>query len=191
MPEQTVLIIRHADKPEPQWGAGVDKNGTPDDRSLTTRGWARAGVWADLFVPSLGSPSALPTPATIFASAHVGHHEAAPADDGSKSRRPEETITPLAEKLGVAINLSFTKGGETALATALAAVDGVTLVCWQHEDIIAIARALAPNLPGLPAQWPGDRYNVIFRFQRADRASSWNFDQIVPVMLTGDLSGAI
>ena len=68
MPEQTILIIRHAEKPEPGGDSGVDSTGAPDPRSLTVRGWQRAGAWAELFVPALGQKSALPTPTTLFAS---------------------------------------------------------------------------------------------------------------------------
>ena len=39
MPEQTILIIRHAEKPEPGGDSGVDPTGAPDPRSLTVRGW--------------------------------------------------------------------------------------------------------------------------------------------------------
>ena len=39
MPEQTILIIRHAEKPEPRGDSGVDFIGAPDPRSLTVRGW--------------------------------------------------------------------------------------------------------------------------------------------------------
>ena len=80
MPEQTILIIRHAEKPEPGGDSGVDFTGAPDPRSLTVRGWQRAGAWAELFVPALGQKSALPTPTTLFASDPTGHHD-------SKSRR--------------------------------------------------------------------------------------------------------
>src|SRR5258707_8686182 len=42
MPEQTILIIRHAEKPEAGGDSGVDSTGAPDPRSLTVRGWQRA-----------------------------------------------------------------------------------------------------------------------------------------------------
>ena len=179
MPEQTILIIRHAEKPEPGGDSGIDFTGAPDPRSLTVRGWQRAGAWAELFVPALGQKSALPTPTTVFASAPMGH-------DDSKSRRPEETITALAKKLDRTINLDFTKGQEDSLAVAIAETGPVTLVCWQHENIPAISRALAPDLKDIPVAWPGDRFNVIFRFHRPDGNAPWSFDQVVPVLLQGD-----
>ena len=185
MPEQTILIIRHAEKPEPGGDSGVDSTGAPDPRSLTVRGWQRAGAWAELFVPALGQKSALPTPTTLFASDPTGRHH------GSKSRRPEETITALAKKLDRAINLDFTKGQEDDLAVAIAEIHPVALVCWEHEDIPAISRALAPDLRDIPVVWPGDRFNAIFRFRRPDRNAPWSFDQVVPVMLQGDKTESI
>jgi len=93
MARQTILIIRHADKPEP---GGVDAVGVPDKRSLTPRGWQRAGIWTELFAPSFGQQSVLPKPAAIFASAPASKAEISAGNGGSKSRRPLETISALA-----------------------------------------------------------------------------------------------
>jgi hypothetical protein len=188
MAEQTILIIRHAEKPEPHGDGGIDASGAPDRRSLTPRGWQRAGAWTELWAPSLGRQPALPKPTAIFASAPETHPT---ADDGSKSHRPLETVTPVAAKLGIQIDVRFTKGRESDLAKALLTVGGVVLVCWQHEDIVAIAKALAPDVKTIPDAWPGDRFNVIFRFDRPDSASPWAFQQVAPVMLKGDKAGPI
>ncbi len=182
----TILIIRHAEKPDADGDGGVDATGTPDPRSLTPRGWQRAGAWTELFAPSLGTPQALPRPTAMFASAPSGHADMAARGGGSKSRRPLETVSPLAAKLGIEIDLRFAKGEEADLAEAISAIEGVVLVCWQHEDIAAIANALTPRPQGVPQHWPGDCFNVVFKFARPDDASPWNFQQIVPVMLDGD-----
>ena len=58
---------------------------------------------------------------------------------GSKSRPPTETVTPVADKLGKKIDESYTKGQEPDLVKAVTALDGKTLVCWQHEAIPQIA----------------------------------------------------
>ncbi|MEA2814532.1 MAG: hypothetical protein QOI93_2229, partial [Rhodospirillaceae bacterium] len=65
MAHQTILIIRHADKPEPGGDGGVDAVGVPDKNSLTPRGWQRAGIWAELFAPSVGQQRVLPEPSAI------------------------------------------------------------------------------------------------------------------------------
>jgi hypothetical protein len=187
---QTIFIIRHAEKPEADKDGAVDETGKPDVRSLTPRGWQRAGAWAEMFSPSLGEP-ALPRPTAIFASAPVARHGDAAGNGGGKSRRPLETVTPLAAKLGIQVDLRFSKGSESDLAQSLSGIDGVALVCWQHEAILNIANALDPAPEGLPAKWPGDRFNVVFEFSRADNASAWKFQQIVPKMLDGDVTSHI
>lgn len=189
MAPQTILIIRHAEKPEDGAAAGVDATGAPDPKSLTPRGWQRAGAWAELFAPSLGQPSALPRPTAFYASAPTSHHEIRDEGVGSKSRRPVETITPLSEKLKLPIDQTFEKGQEAELAEAISSQDGVVLVCWQHEDIAAIANALKPP-HGVPANWLDTCFNVIYRFDRPDGTSPWTFRQIVPVMLDGDTADA-
>ena len=93
--------------------------------------------------------------------------------------------------MGIVVDQSFSKGQETELAGALSGIDGVVLVAWQHEDIPAIATAIAPGAAGIPAVWPGDRFNIIFRLDRADPNSPWAFQQISPVMLAGDVSTPI
>ena len=191
MPHQTVLIIRHAEKPAPGDGDGVDASGGPDHRSLTPRGWQRAGAWAELFLPALNQPAELPKPTALFASAPASHAEIAAGAGGSKSRRPLETIAPLAAKLGLDVDLRFVKDKEADLVAALANTPGVALVCWQHENIAAIAKALAPHATDIPAHWPDECFNVIFRFDRPDPGSPRAFQQIVPVMLQGDSADKI
>jgi len=191
MAHQTILIMRHADKPEPGGDGGVDAAGMPDKKSLTPRGWQRAGIWLELFAPSLGQQRVLPKPTAIFASAPASKAEIAAGNGGSKSRRPLETISALAAKLGIDVDLRFAKGHEADLAATLSRMDGVALVCWQHEDIAAIANALSPQPQGVPGKWPGERFNVVFCFDRPDAAAAWTFRQLVPVMLNGDGSTPI
>jgi hypothetical protein len=191
MVRQTILIIRHADKPESGADGGVDAAGMPDKKSLTPRGWQRAGIWAELFAPSLGQQRVLPKPAAIFASAPASKADVAAGTEGSKSRRPLETISPLAAKLGIDVDLRFAKGQEADLAATISLMDGVGLICWQHEDIVAIANALTPRPQGIPGKWPGDCFNVVFCFDRPEAAALWTFQQFVPVMLNGDGSTPI
>ncbi len=104
----------------------------------------------------------LPRPQAIFASAPASGHDFAADGAGSKSRRPLETVSMLAEKLNVEIDLRFSKGQEVALARVLSGTPGTTLVCWQHEDIVAIASALSPRPAQFPHDWPPDRFNIAF-----------------------------
>jgi hypothetical protein len=188
MPEQVVMIIRHAEKPEPGQGGGVDEKGSPDQHSLTPRGWQRAGAWAELFKPSLLPHGALPSPDAIFAS---GREKCAGHGDGSKSRRPEETIEALAIKLGLEVDVRYAKEEEGKLAAAVERAGGTVLICWQHENIVAIVRALAGQNAPVPDKWPSHRFNVIYRLRRPDAGSAWMFDQVVPIMFKDDASEPI
>ena len=167
-------------------------DGAADRRSLTPKGWQRAGCWAELFAPSLGERSVLPPLQAIFGSAPASAHDFAADGAGSKSRRPLETVSMLAEKLNVEIDLRFSKGQEAALARVLSGIQGTTLVCWQHEDIAAIASALSPRPAQFPRDWPPDRFNIILRFVRDGGANAqWPLDQLVPLMFKDDSSSTI
>ena len=188
MNSQTILIIRHAEKPEPGVeAAGVDDKGRVDPKSLTPRGWLRAGAWLELIAPSLATAPQIPLPTAVFASGPAGPDELA----GSRSKRPLQTVSALAGKLGITVEERFSKGQEQELASAISALDGVVLVCWQHEDIPLIARGLVPTPTGVPGLWPSDCFNVMFRFDRADAGASWSFTQVAPVMLDGDKPDAL
>ncbi len=170
---QTILILRHGEKPRPGGHKGVDESGRQDERSLSPLGWQRAGAWAELFVPASGAEPMLPRPDRIVAS-------------GAHSRRCVQTMDPLARKLALPIDAARTKGEETDLAEAINDLAGVTLVCWQHEKIARIAKSLSPAPTGVPEIWPDERFNVVFRLRRDGEVESWLFDQIAPVMLAGD-----
>jgi broad specificity phosphatase PhoE len=192
MAQQTLFLIRHAEKPEDGQPGGVAMDGTADHRSLTPKGWQRAGCWVELFAPSLGERSVLPPPQAIFASAPASGHDVGSDGVGSRSRRPMETVSTLAGKLHVAVDLQFSKGQEVALARVLSGIQGTTLVCWQHEDIAAIASALSPRPAQFPRDWPPHRFNIVLRFVRDGGANApWSFDQLVPLMFKDDSSSTI
>jgi len=177
------MLIRHAEKPaDPPPPHGVTQHGDHDDQSLTVTGWQRAGALACFFAPTAGplqSPL-LSTPAVVFA--------AVPGSSGSEesqSRRPVETVTPLAEKLGLAIDTDFTKGQEAQVAEAAMAQGGAVLICWQHKDLHLIANQILGNDTTAPQQWPGDRYDVVWAFDlQAD--GRYAFAQVPQLLLEGD-----
>src|SRR5277367_3516138 len=165
MPALTkVMIIRHGEKPtiKHQPPFGVSQDGEQDWESLTVRGWLRAACLGRLFNPAGNQfpDDTLDRPTLIYASAARDPGVALEQDEDSKSKRPLQTVTPLAQELNVAPVLDFGKGQEAALAIQVLAQSGVILISWQHEAIGEIARNLvAGNGPKatIPAQWPGDR----------------------------------
>ena len=59
------------------------------------------------------------------------------------------------------MNTRYGKGDEDALVAEAAAQPGPTLICWQHGEIPAIARAFSSVTPTPPTEWPDDRFDVI------------------------------
>ena len=176
----TLLIIRHAEKPGENWpGPGLTADGTPDDRSLVIRGWQRAGAWTALFGAGLGG-ALYPAPGAVYAANDVGQ-----GDDVSK--RPEETVSALSPRLGLQTNLTYAKGQEKALVAKLLGLSGVVLVAWEHKAIIADILPLIPIRSGTPpTHWNGSRYDVVLRFDRADGATGFDFQELFPMLLSGD-----
>jgi hypothetical protein len=147
------------------------------------RGWQRAGALACLFAPAHGSlqNELLAKPAFIFASAAATDPE--PGD--TKSRRSEETVTPLAQLIAVDINLNFSKGQETALAQAAMACDGSVLIAWRHEGIPVIANSILGAVVA-PQSWPKDRFDVILVFTLNPLDGTYSFAQVMECLLADD-----
>jgi len=173
-----IFLIRHAEKPD-EMHAGVSPSGAHNEKDLTVRGWQRDGALAGLFAPigGLFKDSALATPQFLFAS-------------HSSSNRPRQTLLPLAEKLGIAINMEYGKGDEDRLAARAKACGGVVLISWQHEYMAAVANAVIGDQETAPQQWPKDRFDVVWVFDwLADCAAAtgmYRFTQLAQRLLAGD-----
>jgi hypothetical protein len=182
----TILIIRHAEKPdhpEAPWpGAGFTEEGTADKKSLVIRGWQRAGGWSTLFGAGLGGDK-FPQPAAIYAANPLSTSGHPP------SHRPWETISPLAARLRVTPITTYALGSEDDLVKEITGLTGVVLVCWEHKAIykkILPAVAKGQPLRGMPTDWKGDRFDVVLRFDRSVPDAPWSFRQLFPRLLSGD-----
>jgi hypothetical protein len=182
-----IMVIRHAEKPN---GAvtGVKASGESSARDLTVRGWQRAGALACLFAPARGplQNELLAKPAFIFASAAVD----APEGGNSRSRRSHETVMPLAELLGIGVNLSFSKGEERALAKAAQACDGPVLIAWQHENIAAIVNFIL-GMQAAPSLWPAERFDMIYVLSLEAGSDTYSLAQVAQCLLAGDLANPV
>jgi broad specificity phosphatase PhoE len=175
-----VMVIRHGEKPDDSH-SGVDANGNEDDSSLTEIGWERARRLVDLFDPAQGpSRSGLARPVAIYAAG---------ANDDGEGARTRETVTPLADQLGLTVNTSFGKGEEKELVEHALGQAGPTLISWQHGEIPTIAEAFPGVTPTPPSEWPDDRFDVVWTFTRT--ADGWHFAQLPELVLPRDRSDPI
>lgn len=184
MPPPTIMIVRHAEKPGGGKPYGLRTSGRVDAESLTTRGWQRAGALVRLFAPVDGrfAHPALATPTAIAASR-------ADRKAGGASRRPKQTVKPLAALLGIEIDVRYQKGEETGLVTSILERDGVVLIAWEHEHIPALVAAI-PGAPAVPGPWPADRFDLVWVFQPVP-GGGWHFTQVPQRVLGGDGSEGI
>jgi len=175
----SVSFIRHAEKQlgdDPPRSVSID--GLQDPESLTPRGWQRAGALIGLFVPRPdGSGAILPTPTHLFAS-KLGPH--------SQSRRPRETLQPLSERLGLAIDASHTQDDLEGLERAIRTAPGHVLVAWEHKRIPLIVARLVGDPSVVPSIWPDDRYDVIWILEPDLSTGDLVLRQLPELLLNGD-----
>lgn len=175
-----IMVIRHAEKPanDPP-PHGVTLKGEREKESLTVRGWQRAGALASFFAPpddSFQDPS-LARPQFLYASKPIKRQG---------SRRPLETITPLAEKLAIRINDHFSRDDLKNMLEEVFLCAGVVLICWQYEYIPQIASHILGNKTTAPHAWPEDRFDMVWVFDRDSATAHYSFKQVPQNLLMGD-----
>jgi hypothetical protein len=176
-----IMLIRHAEKPD-ETGAvlGVDEAGRANPNQLSVRGWQRAGALVRFFAPSGHACSTgIETPSAIFACKPL---------NGSTSVRPFSTVWPLAASLGIPVHNETGKCDEAALLNAVKSASGAVLICWPHEPIPSLVRGLAGEPLGVPAKWPGKRFDLVWILDRT--GTGWRFYQAGQFLLPGDAPAA-
>lgn len=130
---KAILIIRHAEKPADDAATG-----------LSPEGKKRAEALPELFKKTASRPDPFPAPDFIIATKASKH-----------SNRPVETVTPLAEALGLEVDSRFANDDLTKLAEEVYTkpkYGGKTvLVCWHHGHIPELATVLGAT--GVPDRW--------------------------------------
>jgi hypothetical protein len=182
----TLLIIRHAEKPDEGFpGSGFTEQGDTDSKSLVIRGWQRTGAWAGLFGSGWGGVD-YPIPALIYAATPGGQQNHGP------SNRPAETVAPLGAKLELTVNTKYGLGDEADLMRDVLGRSGIVLICWEHHAIITdILPAILSVSGHLPKKWNGDRFDVVLRFDGSSPSGPFAFRQLCPCLLAGDSSAPL
>ena len=141
MNDGTILLMRHAEKSD-----------DPLDPNLSPAGLARADRLATYIPDTFGRPDIL------FAAANSKH-----------SHRPHQTLKPLAERLGLPINMEFADQDYGALAHTIhhtPQYEGLRIViCWHHGNIPSLADALGAEPGAYPNPWPASVFNLILQFR--------------------------
>ncbi len=139
----TVLIVRHAEKPLESTG----------QTGLTEAGQHRAQAYIKYFQPFRDAGMDL-TISALFAGA-----------DSSNSFRPRLTLEPLSKASGMPLDTSVsTKDPESLLAFLRTHPHGDTpLICWRHGQIPALLTALgaAPDSLLPAGKWPDNVYDWV------------------------------
>jgi hypothetical protein len=175
-----IMIVRHAEKPATDFTPyGLTISGKRTKESLTARGWQRAGALAGLLAPTNGhfQHPLLAQPQFIYASRFIKRRG---------SRRPIETITPLAEKLAIQINSDFARFAIDKLVADVFRCKGVVLICWQREYIPKIAASIMGSDAIVPAAWPEGRFDLVWIFDRSRTSARYRFHQVPQRLLMGD-----
>lgn len=161
MAPSRIMIMRHGESHD---APGVDAPNTPDKHSLDVRGWQRAGALVRFFRP-LGGTSDM-TPDSIFASKIA---------EGSETKRPQQTVAPLAALLGLPVRADHPKSAAAALMAEVVREEGTVLIAWEHSVIPDLVAALPGSPASVPGEWPSERYDLVWIFDR--RADGWRFSQ--------------
>ncbi len=143
----TVLIVRHAEKPASGTG-------------LTPAGEARARAYVRYFEPFRESGLNIPVDA-LFAGA-----------DSDNSVRPRLTLEPLSHASGLPLDTSIgTKDTDALVHRLQAQPHGAhPLIAWRHGQIPALLTSFGASTSDLPGgKWPDDTYDwvIVLAFDSA------------------------
>jgi hypothetical protein len=172
MPPSTILLIRHAEKPDASRDIrGVDINGHESAAELSVTGWQRSAALPRLFSPAQPAEM-LPRPNAIYAAA-----------SHPRSARPVRTVELLAQSLGLELHDRFGSDDLGALIKDLRAGSGVALVCWRHESIADIARAFIDDTTPVP-DWDAKRFDIVWVLSLKE--GRWKLRQRPQLLLPSD-----
>jgi hypothetical protein len=178
-----IMLVRHAEKPAKDFVPyGVTRKGERNKESLQVRGWQRAGALIGLFAPPGSIIPSLARPQFLYASKPLRRRG---------SRRPFQTLIPLAEKLEIGINTNFPRFEFEKMLEEVYSCKGAVLICWQREYLPAIALRILDDRKIAPAYWPEDCYDMIWVFDLDRSSGQYRFKQVPQKLLAGDVTTPI
>ncbi len=132
-----VLVMRHA-----------EKSGDKNDPHLSLAGRRRA-EWLVEYVPAtFGQPDFLLAART-----------------SNRSRRPVETLEPLAAALALEVRAKFDDGDSAELVKSLGDKQRYSgklgVICWRHGDLPRLIRALGAPPGSFPERWDESDYTTV------------------------------
>lgn len=139
-----LIVLRHA-----------EKTGKKSDQGLSRQGTARARQLADYIPQTFGRP-----------------HFLIAARTSERSRRPVETLEPLAAALELPIDADIDDAKINRLIKTLredARYHGkVGVVSWRHSDLSRLVEALGAPAATTPSKWDGNDYSTIIDITFSD-----------------------
>jgi broad specificity phosphatase PhoE len=161
-----IVLLRHAEKPADE-----------EHNELNTRGWKRAHALVDFFLKRKEFRRHGP-PVAIYA---MGQHK-----KGS-SVRAIQTVTPLAEELGLEINDEYTRDDYEELAEDILSkrkYDGkLVIICWQRDTLPEFAEEL--GLEEAP-KWGSSVFDRAWSFEYDEDDELEKFRDLPQRLLSGD-----
>jgi hypothetical protein len=137
-----LLVMRHA-----------EKTGDKSDPHLSPQGLKRAQALANYIPTQFGTPDFLIA-----------------AANSQRSRRPRETLEPLANALRINILDMFADEDADAVVAALGTqtyAGKFGVIAWRHSDIPALAAALGAATGTTPNPWDDTVFNLIIELTYA------------------------
>ena len=132
-----LIVLRHA-----------EKTGDRRDRNLSPAGHERAARLVPYVLETLGRPDFLVA-----------------AKSSDRSRRPVETIEPLAAAAGLEIKSKFDDDEVDALVAALgekrAYRSKFGVISWRHSDIPGLVASLGAPADTFPGEWSESDYTTL------------------------------
>ncbi|KAJ5207513.1 hypothetical protein N7491_001858 [Penicillium cf. griseofulvum] len=155
----TVYFIRHGEKPE-DGGNG-----------LNTQGLERAKCIREVFgkkseynighIMAQTPKSSTVTPSPCVLSTKYIDQGANVSDIDGKRARPRDTVKPLAEDLGLKVDIDCDRDDPKCVKKFIENYDGEgnILICWEHDTITDILETL--GVQDAP-HYPDDRFDLIW-----------------------------